>query len=322
MRLVRTAEGYEYWIPDANEAEGNPLYSPSPEQTNVQPQLALPVELPSGDDVSDLPTFKVNYNLGNPKDTRPKEEKLSEMFGVVPGPEGPLDLVKSFVSGLTAPGEVAKGEVEQGDMLSRAIDTAGLGVTGPLAMKPGTASLGSGMTRMGLNDELKNRIVPAIKNLKTGEILTVPRGQGHDDLLLNYYQKIKGDPNLDYLKIIEKGLDDNATGFYDPKTKQFFDRGSKGFEDLDSTSLMTEAQAKKYQEKLNLLYSDPSKIGKAVSVAQQSAKPFFTNVEASLAKIPMKSGTAEQWTNAFKRYGAGKEELEWTVGELPKGQIT
>lgn len=150
-KLIYTSNGEPYYVPDDELTAGNPLYPTTyPNNEGVTygdtPKTSLPVAMP--DDISDLPTFPVKQDLPQPKDRRTKEEKLAEMFGVVPGPEGPLGIVQSIESGLTAPGDVVKGNVEQQDVLGRAIDTAGLGVTGPLAMKPGTATLGSGMTKM------------------------------------------------------------------------------------------------------------------------------------------------------------------------------
>lgn len=70
------------------------------------------------------------------------------------------------------------------------------------------------------------------------------------------------------------------------------------------------------------LKSDTGKLAPVVALAKQDKLGFIHAVDIALPKIEMKSGTAEQWTNALKRYGVGKEELEWSVGELPKGNIT
>lgn len=340
-KLIYTSNGEPYYVPDDELTAGNPLYPTTyPNNEGVTngdtPKTSLPVAMP--DDISDLPTFPVKQDLLQPKDRRTKEEKLAEMFGVVPGPEGPLGIVQSIESGLTAPGDVVKGNVEQQDVLGRAIDTAGLGVTGPLAMKPGTATLGSGMSRP----------TKFYRGENPGDVRRIKTGNENWDNYLFASSKpedasMYGKTLTEYhanpdTKILYEGTKDfvNVAGKW-RKGESLLDFSSRaasaakdaGYDAVHftrqgdvGTAIFNPNKFTKLTpvEHNPFLASDASNVGKVVAAAQH-APALFSTLEQSLAKVPMKSGTKEQWVNAFKRYGTSNEELQYGLGELPNGVI-
>lgn len=98
--------------------------------------------------------------------------------------------------------------------------------------------------------------------------------------------------------------------------------------------LQTELIAKKkagediapIQEKLRQFKEQQKALETPVAAQVELPKPnqqgFVHQSDVAIAKSPLKEGTAEQWVNELKRHGVGKEELEWSIGELPKGQLT
>jgi hypothetical protein len=76
-----------------------------------------------------------------------------------------------------------------------------------------------------LTDEVKARIVPALKHKDTGHLIGGRRGEDHEDIL------VRRDIMHEYPKW--------SHGFYDPKTKKFMHSHSV---DIDAPDLMTRSQ--------------------------------------------------------------------------------
>ncbi len=155
---------------------------------------ALPVESPLritvrpyAGDGGDLDFEQRLANL--PVELPPQLQQIQPTYGVPYSGTLPVKVnkaieqtwpVRMVQSGVSLPKDVYEGKVDplSDEGIARAQDLAGLGVVGPLAVKPGTATLGSGMVR-NMNKELpKTDIEPAppfysaveqaVKNAKQG----------------------------------------------------------------------------------------------------------------------------------------------------------
>lgn len=75
--------------------------------------------------------------------------------------------------------------------------------------------------------------------------------------------------------------------------------------------------------KTGKLMSDTTLPGVGMAAARSIAKPFYSAVEHAVQNAKQNVGTAEQWTGYLKNQpGVKQEELDWVLGELPKGKIT
>ena len=220
----------------------------------------------------------------------------------LPGTEGDTPGLSNL------PGSVPYGSPEGQQGLARVQDMAGLaGVGGVPMAKPGAlGAAGGAMVQPA--PEILNRVLPALKDLKTGEVSTVRRGNTHVDAIHDKWQKEGGDPNADNGTVIENMLDRHAPGYYDPKTKTFHDRNEPEWQNIDSSELMTPRQK---LAKFGTLYSDTSH-GAAIQALAHS-NPFYSAVEHAVNNIQQPKMNAEQWLGTIaNKPGVKPEELEWT----------
>lgn len=217
-------------------------------------------------------------------------------------------------------------------MIERAQDMAGLAAGGPIASVRPKGAINSGMNRKMKNEyDVFHGSESNITNFDDsfqGKMLVGEKGLGH------WFSSNKDaaewyGPNVVSAKVkLENPLIVTDKMFIDnyPKGPTYWAKlaKEKGHDGVIIKNIQdgdTVGDVYSIFNKNNITLKSDTKAGTAIS-AVKNATPFYSVLEKSIANVPMKSGTKEQWVNALKKYGTTGEELDYVLGELPKGQIS
>jgi hypothetical protein len=124
-------------------------------------------------------------------------------------------------------------------------------------------------------------------------------------LAVNLFKKDMQEKGYAGLKYINTGVEEGSGNVKDHTSYIVFD---------PSKHLMNTKTGK--------LMSDTTLPGVGMAAAK-SAAPFYSAIENAVKNAKQPSATADQWLGYLKNQpGVKQEELDWVLGELPKGKIT
>lgn len=278
----------------------------------------LPVEQPSSL-VSVPPTYGVPYSGTLPV----KVNKAIEQTW-------PVRMVQS---GVSLPKDVYEGKIDplSDEGIQRTQDLAGLGVVGPLAMKPGTATLGSGMTR-------NSKMAKDIHGNELTDYHGNPIPVGPDGKITMYHRtntpeakeaiyktgKFKSKENTDETFFSDNLESEYGKGFGDHVVAVKIDPKYVRLNDQFPNGENHYAVPNKYLNK-SVLFSDSGTPGSGIAALgnSQRAPAFYSAVEQTVKNAKITKGTADQWIGYLRNQaGVKPEELQWTgLADLPAGKL-
>lgn len=284
-------------------------------------------------------------------EVRQSGRAFQNIIGLGDGERQQTWLERMIRSAATLPGDVVTGAEpigQTGDRFSphiieRAQELAGLSGGAPLMAKPGSATLGAGMTRQPLyhwTDSVpqistnEHRLIPnsmSLGNIKPIGDFSTAWGKNGYKIEFNGKPNVlevdlKGKKGSDFYKFGKE--EDTPIGrgqaIYDYAITNGYDvvkiRNVPGVG--TEHAVVNPAVIKGYTDKNGAFtaFSDTTKPALAIEALKgQKAEPFYSAVEAAVRGAPDQVMTPEQWSGYLRnRPGVKAEELDW-IG-LPEGQ--
>lgn len=249
------------------------------------------------------PEKMIRSGLSLPHDVFTGEEQFLPLIGTrredftdVPRPTGPTK-DSTWLGRVLNVAPVAAQPLDR--MIERTQDLAGLGVTGPLAMRPGTATLGSGAVGRRLGPADYERIIStqreiegikaAIRDPETNKVYT---GYTHREIM----DQLGDELGKERMKEIINSNNKSNIGFLNENGK-FMPRN----ETENKFGISTVEDLKNLRSKIALFRAD-NEAGTAIGAVNKSinanvppAPRFYSAVEHAVDSIPENALTGEQW---------------------------